>query len=71
MLFLDLYGIPRAGSDASNPARPKALRLVAATIAAWKRAAHDRRMLARMTMRQLEDLQLNWPDDIRHIRTSS
>lgn len=71
MLFLDLYGIPRAHAATVTPYLPKALRAVAATLAEWQRAAYDRRMLARMTMRQLEDLQLSWPDDLRHIRTQS
>jgi uncharacterized protein YjiS (DUF1127 family) len=71
MLFLDLYGIPRAHADTVTPYLPKALRTVAATVAEWQRLAYDRRVLARMTMRQLEDLQLSWPDDIRHIKAHS
>ena len=68
MLFLDLYGVPRAQSAATSRYLPKALAAAAAAITRWKRAACDRRVLARMTMRQLEDLQLSWPDDIRHIK---
>jgi uncharacterized protein YjiS (DUF1127 family) len=71
MLFLDLYGIPRAHAATVTPFLPKALRGVAATFAEWQRLAYDRRTLARMTMRQLEDLQLSWPDDIRHIKAHS
>jgi uncharacterized protein YjiS (DUF1127 family) len=68
MLFLDLYGTPRAHPAATARYLPKALVAAAAVIANWKRAAYDRRQLARMTMRQLEDLQLSWPEDIRHIK---
>lgn len=69
MLFLDLYGIPRAQAATVTPYLPKAFRSIAATVAEWQRLAYDRRTLARMTLRQLEDLQLSWPDDIRSIRT--
>ena len=68
MLFLDLYGIPRAQSENAPRRLPQTLRSLAEIIASWKRAAYDRRMLGGMTMRQLEDLQLNWPDDIRDIK---
>lgn len=67
MLFLDLYGTP--GAPASR--LPKPLRLLAGKIADWKRTADDRRILARMTIRQLEDLQLSWPDDFRDIKSRS
>lgn len=69
MLFLDLYGIPRAPATASR--LPRSLQALAAVFADWKRAAYDRRMLAGMSIRQLEDLQLSWPDDIRNIRAHS
>jgi uncharacterized protein YjiS (DUF1127 family) len=71
MLFLDLYGIPRTQAETNDSRLPQALRRVAAAIDSWKRAAYDRRILGRMTMRQLEDLQLSWPDDIRNIRAHS
>jgi len=69
MLFLDLYGIPRAPAEASSLPRP--MRALAERLAAWKHAAYDRRMLAGMSIRQLEDLQLRWPEDIRNIRAHS
>ena len=68
MLFLDLYGTPSARSDASSSHLPQPLRSLVQTLAAWQREAHDRRVLSRMSMRQLEDLQLRWPDDIRNIK---
>jgi uncharacterized protein YjiS (DUF1127 family) len=71
MLFLDLYGVPRAPSDAPPRHLPQALRTLLGKIESWRRGAYDRRMLAGMTMRQLEDLQLSWPDDIRNIRAHS
>jgi uncharacterized protein YjiS (DUF1127 family) len=71
MLFLDLYGIPRAQSENTTQRLPQALRSLVEMIASWKRAAYDRRMLGGMTMRQLEDLQLSWPDDIRNIKAHS
>jgi uncharacterized protein YjiS (DUF1127 family) len=70
MLFLDLYGIPRA-SAAARWRLPQTVRALIETVAAWKRVAYDRRILSRMTMRQLEDLQLSWPDDIRNIKAHS
>jgi uncharacterized protein YjiS (DUF1127 family) len=69
MLFLDLYGPPRPPARTSSLPRP--VQTLVETIAAWKRAAHDRRVLGRMSIRQLEDLQLRWPDDIRDIRAHS
>jgi uncharacterized protein YjiS (DUF1127 family) len=69
MLFLDLYGTPRAHAASSTSHLPHALQTLVQKIAVWKREAHDRRVLSRMTIRQLEDLQLSWPDDIRNIRT--
>lgn len=71
MLFLDLYGVPRAPSQALMQRLPQALCMILGKIESWKRGAYDRRMLAGMTMRQLEDLQLSWPDDIRNIRAHS
>jgi uncharacterized protein YjiS (DUF1127 family) len=71
MLFLDLYGIPGAQSDASRSHLPRALRSLTEKIATWKRKAYDRQILSRMTIRQLEDLQLSWPEDIRNIRAHS
>jgi uncharacterized protein YjiS (DUF1127 family) len=71
MLFLDLYGIPRAQSENAPQRLPHVLRSLVDKIESWKRAAYDRRMLGGMTMRQLDDLQLSWPDDIRKIRTQS
>ncbi|HEX2116170.1 MAG TPA: hypothetical protein VHM01_17330 [Alphaproteobacteria bacterium] len=71
MLFLDLYGIPGAQPDASHSHLPRTLRALAERIAAWKRESYDRRILSRMTIRQLEDLQLSWPEDIRNIRAHS
>ena len=71
MLFLDLYGAPCAQTETTNSRLPEALRRLAERIEGWKRTAYDRRTLGRMTMRQLEDLQLSWPDDIRNIRAHS
>ena len=71
MLFLDLYGVPGTPSASTRTRRPQALRTLTEKLAAWKREAHDRRVLSRMTVRQLEDLQLSWPDDIRNIRAHS
>jgi uncharacterized protein YjiS (DUF1127 family) len=71
MLFLDLYGIPCTPADRAPSRRPHALRALAGAIADWRRAARDRRILSRMSLRQLEDLQLSWPDDIRLIGTHS
>jgi uncharacterized protein YjiS (DUF1127 family) len=71
MLFLDLYGIPGVQPDATSPRLPRILASLADRIAAWKRESYDRRTLSRMTIRQLEDLQLSWPDDIRSIRAQS
>lgn len=39
-------------------------------IEAWRRQSRDRAALARMNMRQLDDLPIEWPEDLRHIRRS-
>jgi uncharacterized protein YjiS (DUF1127 family) len=39
-------------------------------IAAWRRRSHDRAALSRMNIRQLDDLPIEWPEDLRHIRRS-
>jgi uncharacterized protein YjiS (DUF1127 family) len=39
-----------------------------AQIAAWRRQSRDRRTLSRMSIRQLDDLPINWLDDIRDIK---
>ena len=39
-------------------------------IEAWRRQSRDRAALARMNMRQLDDLPIDWPEDLRHIRRS-
>lgn len=71
MLFLDLYGIPHASSETVPSRVPQALRSLLEKIETWKRVAYDRRVLGGMTMRQLDDLQLSWPDDIRNIKAHS
>jgi uncharacterized protein YjiS (DUF1127 family) len=71
MLFLDLYGTPCPQPEASRSRLPRALVSLAERLTAWQRQARDRRILSRMTIRQLEDLQLSWPDDIRNIRAHS
>jgi uncharacterized protein YjiS (DUF1127 family) len=71
MLFLDLYGVPRASIEAKTQHLPRVLRPIAQRIERWSRAACDRSILRRMTLRELEDLQLSWPDDIRNIRAHS
>jgi uncharacterized protein YjiS (DUF1127 family) len=71
MLFLDLYGVPAAQPDAPRPRLFQALGSLAETVSAWNRRMSDRRILSRMTIRQLEDLQLSWPDDFRNIKAHS
>jgi uncharacterized protein YjiS (DUF1127 family) len=71
MLFLDLYGVPQAQSEQAHARLPRVLRELAETITEWRRTAYDRRILSRMTIRQLEDLQLSWPDDFRRIKAHS
>jgi uncharacterized protein YjiS (DUF1127 family) len=71
MLFLDLYGVPAAQPDRPRSRPLQALGSLSETVAAWRRQVSDRRILSRMTIRQLEDLQLSWPDDFRNIKAHS
>ena len=71
MLFLDLYGIPRASVETKVQRLPRVLQPLARMIERWSRLAGDRNILRRMSLRELEDLQLTWPDDIRDIRAHS
>ena len=43
---------------------------IAARIAIWRRRSQDRAALSRMNLRQLDDLPIEWPEDLRHIRRS-
>jgi uncharacterized protein YjiS (DUF1127 family) len=71
MLFLELYGVPCAQPEAPRSDLALALKKMAKRVAKWQRAASDRRILARMTISQLDDLQLSWPDDFRNIKAHS
>lgn len=65
MVFLNLYGIPRA--PAETGLLPKLQPLVR-SIAAWTRTA---RQPADRTIGKFEDRPLRWADDIRNVRAHS
>lgn len=71
MLFLELYGVPSAQPAAYRSPVAVALKAMAKRVAKWQRAAPGRRVLARMTIHQLDDLQLSWTDDFRNIKAHS